>query len=794
MVLDLSSGIAGAFCTKLLAGAGATVVKIEDPAGDALRRRAASRDLTNRGDDAPLFKFLNQSKLSIVIDSSSDADMKRLMALAERADVIVWSPGSGVAAHGEAAPSRLFHRNPAAIVCTITPFGLEGPWARRAASDLTLQAWAGGIGYRGEPGTAPVRAGGEISEWATATFAAVGLLAARHRAIQTGIGDLLDVSMLESVALSCALTFPVTSRAVAGRPLTSGRLVSIPGIHRCQDAWVGFMVLTGQQWLDFCVLVEQPEWLGDPTLLLLDNRVARRREIVGAIDAWAGRHTMAEIMGLAAALRVPAAPVGDGAHIPGLEQVADQGFYEREPDGSFLQPVPHFRFEPARARGPAAPAPALGRDSDRQTQTQQARPAPGAGPVAASRPLCGLRVADFTAFWAGPVVGRFLAMMGADVIKIESPRRPDGFRNYSAKALDEDQWWEWAPMMHGCNVGKRGLGLDLSTPTGREVLLRLVKECDVLIENYTPRVMESWGLGHERLMAANPDLIVVRMPAFGLAGPWRDRPGYAQTVEQISGLAWITGHRDGPPQLPNGQCDPVGGNLALVALLLALQQRRITGRGLLVECPLLLGALNLAAEQVVEYTSTDVVIGRSGNRAFPALQGVYRCSDRDTQRWVAISVTTEAQCSGLRHVLGDPPWLANPGGPLPVSDDDHDQFDAGLTAWCSLRSSDEILAALVSADVPVAKVLMPHEQDQIEQLVARRFFEDVLHPVTGANPHATLPMRCTSIEGPWHLRPAPLLGEHNTDILHGLLGLDSDEIADLERRGIIGTRVVGTSS
>lgn len=119
------------------------------------------------------------------------------------------------------SPSRLSSRSPSAVVCAITPFGLEGPWAERAASDLTLQAWAGGIGYRGDARRPPIRAGGDISEWATATFAAVGVLTARHQARETGIGDLLDVSMLESVAMSCAMTFPVTSRSIAGRPWTA---------------------------------------------------------------------------------------------------------------------------------------------------------------------------------------------------------------------------------------------------------------------------------------------------------------------------------------------------------------------------------------------------------------------------------------------------------------------------------------------------------------------------------------------------------------------------------------------
>ena len=161
---------------------------------------------------------------------------------------------------------------------------------------------------------------------------------------------------------------------------------------------------------------------------------------------------------------------------------------------------------------------------------------------------------DLTSFWAGPVVSQLLASWGAEVIKVESIQRPDGTRLGTSYGITGDRAWERAPLFHGCNTGKLGLTLDLTRPEGREVGRRILAHCDILIENYTPRVVERFGL----LDDAADDLIVVRMPAWGLEGPWRDQPGFAQTMEQVTGLGWLTGHPDGPPLVPRGPCDPNG--------------------------------------------------------------------------------------------------------------------------------------------------------------------------------------------------------------------------------------------
>jgi crotonobetainyl-CoA:carnitine CoA-transferase CaiB-like acyl-CoA transferase len=284
---------------------------------------------------------------------------------------------------------------------------------------------------------------------------------------------------------------------------------------------------------------------------------------------------------------------------------------------------------------------------------------------------------------------------------------------------------------------------------------------------------------------------VLRMPAFGLAGPWRDRPGYAQTMEQVSGMAWATGFPDGPPTLPNGQCDPIGGNLAVIALLLALEQRRLVGHGMVVECPLVLGALNIAAEQVVHHSATGELLGRTGNRSrWAAPEGVYACRpDSERSRWVAVSVTSDPAWLALVEALGRPPWSCDRRlRSLSARRGAHDQIDAGLAGWCATRRAGEVVELLWAAGVPAAEVLMPHEQWGVEQLQARNYFEELTHPLTGTSPHATFPARFSTLGPPWLCRPAPLFGEHDEEILSDVLGFSPQEIAELRREGVVGAR------
>jgi crotonobetainyl-CoA:carnitine CoA-transferase CaiB-like acyl-CoA transferase len=567
----------------------------------------------------------------------------------------------------------------------------------------------------------------------------------------------------------------------------------MPAVERTKDGWVGFMIVTAQQWHDFCVLVERPDWTEDKSLLIMENRGSRRSELQPAITSWMAAHTTREVVECASLLRLPVAEIGNGAMVTGFDHFVLRNFYVRNPRGGFSQPEVPYRLANGAGHREYEPAPRLGEHNAHYRQHSRVpsskRPA---SDDPAPLPFEGLRVADFTAFWAGPIVGHFLAMLGADVIHVESAQRPDGMRMNTVKTVKDAQWWEWAPLFHGPNTNKRDLTLDLQKERGRELARQLISKCDLLLENYSPRVLEHWGLGYEEVHQLRPDIVMVRMPAFGLSGPWRDRTGYAQTMEQVSGMAWITGCRDQAPQIPNGPCDPIAGTHATAALLLALEYRRRTGKGMLVEVPMVGGALNIAAEQVVEFSAYGNLLERDGNRGPAAApQNLYLSADVDERgrqdRWIALAIETDAQWAALRRVLGDPWWASAPEfATLEGRRAAVDDIDREIAAWCRQRSSNQILDRLWPAGVPVASVIMPHELAENPQLGARGFFEHVQHPVTGINLHGGYPIRFSAGPQRLHRRHAPTLGQDNEAILGEVLGLSADEIRQLAQDGIIG--------
>jgi len=281
---------------------------------------------------------------------------------------------------------------------------------------------------------------------------------------------------------------------------------------------------------------------------------------------------------------------------------------------------------------------------------------------------------------------------------------------------------------------------------------------------------------------------MIRMPAFGLTGPWRNHVGFAQTMEQMTGLAWLTGHVEDQPRIQRGPCDPLAGMHAAFAALVALEERDRTGKGSLVECTMVEGALNAAAEQIVEYGDTGFRMQREGNRIFNAApQGLYPC--RGQEKWLALTVDTDEQWRALRHVLGDPQWMQSEDfNDLAGRRASHDRLDEGIAAWAAEQDLEDAVQVLVDAGVPAAAVRDGRESHRHPQLAARRFFEDVDHPLVGRHPVATVPFRLASLEArgePWIKRPSPSLGQHNKEILLEL-GIDIDAISILEKDGIIG--------
>ncbi|MBN3454172.1 CoA transferase [Mycobacterium sp. DSM 3803] len=782
-VVDLSSGIAGGYCTKILADGGADIIKVEAPEGDALRRWSASG--AEFDGDGALFSFLAGGKRSVVVDPSEIGDVERLAAAA---DALVWSPESPVAQR--VSPTELYRRHPHLIVAAITPFGLDGPWHDRPATEFTLQAWSGGaIGIgRGSHDRAPVHVGGQVGEWLAGCYAAAMVQAFRLRALRDGYGELIDLSKLEAQILGLTY-YPVTYFEILDRPWRTERRPTVPGVAQAADGLVALGCGTAQQWWDLCAMSGHDDWIDETTELTITEQANLHAD---ELYSWIRGQHADDLRELASAFRIPNSPVGNGENVTEMDHFVKRGAFERNPRDGFTQPTHPYRISGVELRTAAA-APRLGQHTSEVVGAGLPRRDPPSGARHRNRlPLEGLRVLDMTTFWAGPSCTHALGMLGAEVIHLESTARPDGTRLIAGIPASVEQWWERSPIFSALNTNKKGLTLDFQTEQGREVLRRLIATCDVVVENFTPRVIDQIGLDFETVRALRDGIIMVRMPGFGLDGPWRDNPAFAYIIEDASGLSWLTGYPDRTPYEPYSVGDPNAGVHALNAVLLAVEHHRRTGEAVLVEAAMVDAALTIAAEQVIEYSAYGALLQRDGNRGpVAAPQNLYRCADIDEfgrpDSWVAIAVETDAQWDTLCEALGRPGWTRAPVLSTAAGRRaQHDLIDEKLSDWCVLRGGDKIIETLWRAGVPVAKVMQPHRQGELPQLWHRRFFEHVGHPVNVAAPHSTLPV--TLADGPreFHREPAPLLGEHNHAVLSEL-GLSDAEIDALEHAGVIGT-------
>jgi crotonobetainyl-CoA:carnitine CoA-transferase CaiB-like acyl-CoA transferase len=784
-VVDLSSGIAGAYCTKILADGGATVIKVESPQGDSLRGWSASGAHIPPGEDGALFSFLACSKRSVVVDPARSDDTALLHDLLSTADAVVWSRGSTLVTGDELSARAILEAHPHLTVTSITAFGLEGPWAHRPATEFTVQAWSGGIvGLgRGAPDRAPVFVAGQIGEWLAGAFAAAGTMATT--------AGLVDVSMLEAEIL-CLTYYSVSFLDALDRPFRDVRRLTIPGVATAADGLVALGCGTAQQWFDLCAMMGYDEWIDEESPLSITEQANIHAD---QIYQWVRENRVDDILELSTAFRIPNAPVANGANVTTFDQFTERASFVKNPRDGFTQPGAAFRATPALL-GPPQSAPRLGEHTDHHRRNVIPRREDGGSTtgndISATLPFAGLRVLDMTSFWAGPSCTHVLAMLGAEVIHLESTARPDGTRMIAGVPVTEDQWWERSPIFSGLNTNKKSVTVDFRSERGVELLRKLVASSDVLVENYTPRVLEAIGLDFDGVFELRPDIIMMRMPGFGLEGPWRDKPAFAYVIEDASGITWLTGHPDGNPVEPYAVGDPNAGVHGLNALMLALAHRRRTGQGVRIEAAMVDAALNVAAEQVVEYSAYGNMLQRMGNRGPTAApQNLYRTSELDEfgrpDDWVAIAVETDEQWSALIAAIGSPGWavdaqLSTAAGRRRG----HDVIDEQLSLWCRARTGDEIVGSLWDAGVPVAKVMQPHRVGALPQLVSRGFYEDVDHPVNPTARHSTLPMRISSAPRRLHVTPAPLLGQHNREVLTGL-GVTDAQLDELEADGIIGS-------
>jgi len=411
----------------------------------------------------------------------------------------------------------------------------------------------------------------------------------------------------------------------------------------------------------------------------------------------------------------------------------------------------------------------------------------------ANLPLKGVRVVDLGRIYAGPTTTKILGDMGAEVIKVESIQRIDLPNRKLCYPENEpgDDSYNRGGWFHWLNSNKQSITLYLDHPKGVEVFKRLVKVSDVVLENFSPRVMRNFGLDYKVLKEVKPDIIMVSLSGFGDSGPYRDHAAYAWAFEGAAGFQSITGYTGGPPMMVGtGYGDWVLGMNGVAAILLALLHRRKTGKGQYINIAGQEVVLHQIGEAILEYSMTGRVRKPIGNRHdFAAPYGCYRCQGDD--QWITIAVVTDSEWRNLCAAMGNPPWTEDERfNSVEGRWQNQDELDRLIEQWTIQFDHNEAMHILQRAGVAAGAVLSPKGVLFDDHFREREFFQLIDHPGAGRRP---MPKLMAANFGGFEIpkRPAPCLGEHNRHILEGLLGMSPEEVEELEKEKVIGTVPIG---
>ncbi|MDP7357883.1 MAG: CoA transferase [Pseudomonadales bacterium] len=798
-VVELAEGVAGPYCGRILAAHGARVIKVEIPGtGDPARSMFPRREGLGR-QSGGMFAWLNANKQSIALDVSDPSDAASIRQVCAGAQVVIDNISDEQRSEAGLDAASLRSENPELIVCNVTWFGQTGPYRDYAGNDAVCAALAGlafGIGEVEGPPTLPSGYEPQVIAGVTATIAVMTALISRA---ENSIGYDIDLGILESCVVlheTGAIARSYDMDSVPRRFGVNRYPPTYPmGVYKCGEGWVGVTALTPAQWRSLCDLLKIPEYAVDPQYFTSIGRFIGADELDAVLLPAFLRWSARDLMEQGQAMRIPLTLVPTPEEMLVLPEFVERGALSTISltDGAeFDAPGIPFRLEGTPGDG-SGTAPDLDQHRAEILQNATGRSAAAAHPTSShapptERPLQGIRIVDLSMGWSGPLAARYCADLGAEVIKVEACQYPDWWRGWEkTKEWVEERRYEKLPSFNSMNRNKLGITLDLTRKEGADLLKRLVKDADAVIENNTSTVLPKLGLDYPHLKEVNPEIIMISMPAFGMASPWSHHRAYGSTVEQASGLPHLNGRAEWPPtQQHVALGDPVAGINAAVGLLIALYHKQQTGEGQFIDFSQVESVLPLGAHGIIEQSMNGRSWPRLGSRHPEcAPHGVYRCDGEES--WLAVTCFTDRQWQAFAVAIGreDLPGDARfrDSG---KRKDNEDALDEVIAAWTIERSAQEAMSVLQGSAVPAGVVTSTQNLLDDEHLQARGFFE------WAKGVHADLrlyPLPAFRMSGErqgvrW---PAPMLGEHNDTVLKGKLGLSEVEMHILADKQIIGT-------
>ena len=783
-VLDLSTGIADTV-TRLFADLGADVLKVEFPGGspgrDALPMLA--------GESIP-FAVHNANKRSTVLDPFEDSDCGRFFDLAAEADIIVVTGPDGQAAAFGTSGAELAARYPDVVVLSITDFGETGPRSSWRATDPVLYAMCGSLARSGPTTGTPVLPPDGIASATAAVQAAWAALVAYYNRLRCGTGDYIDFSRFDAVVMALDPVFGAHGQVAAGvrrtgqwrgRPKNQDAYPICP----CQDGYVRLCVMAPRQWRGLRRWLGEPEEFQDPGYDVIGARMAAWPEISVLVRALFADQTMKDLVAAGQAHGVPISAVLPPSWVLGAEHFQAVGAItdvELLPRVRISVPTGYFVVDGQRS-GFRTAAPAVGQDEPFWSANPAVVPSP-LGKVG-EYPFAGMRILDLGIIVAGGELSRLFGDLGAEVIKVESADYPDGLRQARVgDAMSESFAWT--------HRNQLGLGLDLRSTQGKEIFGRLVAEADAVFANFKPGTLTSLGFTYDTLHALNPRIVLAGSSAFGNTGPWRTRLGYGPLVRATTGVTrlWTSDDPDGQADTERHAFydattifpDHVVGRITAIAALAALIHRDRTGAGAHVH----ISQAEVVINQLDTLYVTQAALAAGTTRIHDdtSVHAVCPCAGDD--EWCAISIGSDEEWRCAATLLDHPEWvedrrfatgesrLANRG-----------ELVGLLSAWTRTRTPMRATELLQSYGVAAGPMQRPPDILDDRQLIARKLFSDMVHPLierplpaeTGPAPFQHIP--------PAPQRPAPLAGQDTREICRRVLGM-----GDEETERLIGDRVL----
>lgn len=828
-ILDLTDD-RGHLAGMLLAQLGAEVVLCEPPSGHRTRHRGPYVDDVADPERAIEFLVYNRGKHSVVVKNPA-----QIAELAAGCDAVISCGAFDVDLDALRAAS------PQLVTAAITPFGETGPKTAWAATDLTIAASSGTMSLTGDRDRAPVRIGPPQTWHNAAVDTAGAVLMALHERQTSGQGQHVDTSAQQSF-VDCTQFQMMTVLTGGDVPVRLPGAVDlggflIPWVYECADGHVTVTFLFGPMIAPFTSRIlawaceegfcepelRDKDW-SDFGMAIVEGRESMDTfdQAIKALTSFVASKTKAELLERALTDNLLIAPITTTADVLALDQLQVRDYWQQVETPRAGGPAP-VRLCGALAKTTGEPladlpaAPRLGEHTTRYlgsdgtaspaiTTRPRTEPAPAGQSM--ERPLDDVKVLDFMWALAGPGATRTLADYGATVVKVESELKPDVLRGVHP-FIGEEGGQENALQFHSINAGKMDLTLDLSLPEAREVVLDLVAWCDVLTESFSPKAMENWGLTHDVLREVNPELVMFSSCLMGQTGPMRLYAGFGTMAAAIAGFYPVTGWPDRIPAGPfTAYTDYISPKLGVMLILSALAERDRTGRGQHIDFAQMEGALHFLATEFADEEINGRTAGRAGNadrHMFP--HGVYASAGDD--RWVAIACETDEHWGALAALLTEAAaeWAdlaraldtlsadASEGGD--ASRGEHvrgldadgrrahaEAIDAAIAVWTHAQQAADIEAALQACGVPAHRVNDAADLMADPQIVAREHFLSVPHAKHGHTwvENSNFELSRTPGRPLWG---GPMFGEHNMEVLEGVLGYDADKIAELVIAGAL---------